>query len=54
MRLYSLSQLTSRPVTWLWPNRLALGKLAILDGDPGLTSPDLIGKTILLSVSTLG
>ncbi|MCI0458090.1 MAG: AAA family ATPase [Gemmataceae bacterium] len=35
------SQLTARPVQWLWPNRLALGKLAILDGDPG------VGKSFL-------
>src|SRR6266545_6255538 len=35
------SQLTARPVRWLWPNRLALGKLAILDGDPG------VGKSFL-------
>ncbi|MBX7166515.1 MAG: AAA family ATPase [Pirellulales bacterium] len=25
-----------RPVDWLWPGRLALGKLALLVGDPGL------------------
>src|SRR5579859_2122500 len=31
-----VSQLTARNVAWLWPGRLALGKLAILDGDPGL------------------
>jgi hypothetical protein len=31
-----VSQLASRPVGWLWPGRLALGKLAIVDGDPGL------------------
>src|SRR5881227_3238974 len=37
----AVSQLTARPVTWLWPGRLALGKLAILDGDPGL------GKSLL-------
>jgi hypothetical protein len=36
-----ISQLTPRPVTWLWLNQLALGKLAILDGDPGL------GKSLL-------
>src|SRR5947199_2428072 len=30
------SRLAPRSVTWLWPGRLALGKLAILDGDPGL------------------
>jgi hypothetical protein len=32
------------PVDWLWPGQLALGNLAILDGDPGL------GK----SMTTLG
>jgi hypothetical protein len=31
-----VSQLAARPLAWLWPGRLALGKLAILDGDPGL------------------
>jgi hypothetical protein len=31
-----VSQLAPRTVAWLWPGRLALGKLAILDGDPGL------------------
>ena len=35
------SQLTLRPLSWLWPGRLALGKLAILDGDPQL------GKSLL-------
>lgn len=35
-RVTPLSRLRSTPVPWLWPNRLALGKLAILDGDPGL------------------
>jgi hypothetical protein len=36
MQVVPLSQLVPRSVTWLWPGRLALGKLAILDGDPGL------------------
>jgi hypothetical protein len=36
MRLQAASQLNSEPLTWLWPGRLALGKLAMLDGDPGL------------------
>jgi hypothetical protein len=31
-----VSQLTARELRWLWPGRLALGKLAMLDGDPGL------------------
>jgi hypothetical protein len=32
----AVSELTTRTIDWLWPGRLALGKLAILDGDPGL------------------
>jgi hypothetical protein len=36
-----VSQLATRPVAWLWPGRLALGKLAILDGDPG------VGKSLV-------
>jgi hypothetical protein len=32
----TLADVAARPVRWLWPGRLALGKLAILDGDPGL------------------
>src|SRR5262249_23856292 len=40
-RACPVSQLRPRPVDWLWPGRLAAGKLAILDGDPGL------GKSLL-------
>jgi hypothetical protein len=29
-------QVVSQPVAWLWPERVALGKLLILDGDPNL------------------
>jgi hypothetical protein len=36
------------PVAWLWPGRLALGKLALLEGDPGrgksLVSLDLCAR----------
>ena len=35
------SRVTSQPLTWLWPGRLALGKLAMLDADPG------VGKSLL-------
>jgi hypothetical protein len=34
--MIALSRLKRRPVRWLWPNRLALGALAMFDGDPGL------------------
>jgi hypothetical protein len=36
-----VSQVVPRSLEWLWPGHLALGKLAILDGDPGL------GKSLL-------
>jgi hypothetical protein len=36
MVVQPVSQLTPRPVSWLWTGRLALGKLAMLDGDPDL------------------
>jgi hypothetical protein len=36
-----LSQITSAPVRWLWERYLPRGKLAILDGDPG------VGKSLL-------
>ena len=32
----------ARPVEWLWPGWIALGKLTVLDGDPGM------GKSTLL------
>jgi hypothetical protein len=34
--LILLADVESRPVRWLWPGRLPLGKLTVLDGDPGL------------------
>jgi putative DNA primase/helicase len=39
--LQSFGQLVPCPLEWLWPGRLAFGKLAIFDGDPGL------GKSLL-------
>jgi hypothetical protein len=40
-RFQPISQCVTQPVQWLWPGRLALGKLAMLDGDPDL------GKSLL-------
>jgi hypothetical protein len=34
--LTKLADVPAKMVTWLWPGRLARGKLAIVDGDPGL------------------
>src|SRR5438105_2373038 len=39
--LRPVSQIVARPISWLWPGRLPLGKLAILDGDPG------VGKSLV-------
>ena len=36
MPFVTLDQITQVRVQWLWPGRLALGHLAIFDGDPGL------------------
>jgi putative DNA primase/helicase len=34
--LVSLADVQSRPVEWLWPGRIALGKVTLIAGDPGL------------------
>ena len=43
-----LSQVEPQVLTWLWPGRLAEGKLALFDGDPGrgksLVSLDLCAR----------
>lgn len=36
LRTVNLSQVSSRPVEWLWPGRVPRGKLTMLTGDPGL------------------
>jgi len=42
-----LSDVERRDVEWLWPNRLALGKLSLISGNPGL------GKsTLSLAIAT--
>jgi putative DNA primase/helicase len=34
--LVCMADVKSRPVEWLWPGRIALGKLTLIAGDPGL------------------
>ena len=41
-RLRTMNEITARPVEWLWAGWIPLGKVAVLDGDPGL------GKLTLL------
>ena len=36
LRLCAISEVTPRPLDWLWPHRLGMGKLSLLEGDPGL------------------
>lgn len=35
-RLVRLSDVQPRPVRWLWRDRIPLGKISVVDGDPGL------------------
>jgi hypothetical protein len=51
MRVQRASELEARACSWLWPGRLALGKLAILDGDPGL-GKSLLALDLCARVST--
>ncbi|MBI1826915.1 MAG: AAA family ATPase [Planctomycetes bacterium] len=34
--LVRLADVQPEPVSWLWPGRIALGKLTLIAGDPGL------------------
>ena len=35
-RVLPACDVAENPIRWLWPGRLALGKLAVIEGDPGL------------------
>src|SRR5439155_6958136 len=45
------SRLVPQALSWLWPGRLALGKLAILDGDPAL-GKSLVALDLCARLST--
>jgi putative DNA primase/helicase len=45
------SELKSRPIQWLWPNRVARGKLTLLAGASG-TGKSVLATTIMAAVTT--
>jgi len=51
MMLTCLADVESKPLDWLWPNRIVLGKLNTLAGDPGL-GKSFITMDIAARVST--
>src|SRR5437763_9754017 len=51
MQVQRVSELTAEPISWLWRWRLALGKLTLLDGDPGL-GKSLIALDLCARLST--
>jgi putative DNA primase/helicase len=46
------SDIEAEPITWLWPNRIALGKQTLIAGDPGLGKSQL--TAFLTAVITTG
>ena len=36
LRSVRVSDVEPKPINWLWQNRIALGKLTLMSGDPGL------------------
>jgi RecA-family ATPase len=48
-----LSDIQAKPVDWLWPYRIARGKLTIIAGDPGLGKSQ-ITASIASIVTTAG
>src|SRR5215472_3270471 len=46
-----LSEVEPTPVTWLWKGRIPLGKITMLDGDPGL-GKSLVTLDLAARVST--
>src|SRR5438132_2881770 len=51
MSITSANQVVAQAVSWLWPDRLPLGKLVILDGDPDL-GKSLIALDLCARLST--
>lgn len=47
----ALADVIAEPVRWLWPDRIPLGKVTVLDGDPGL-GKSTVALDIAARVST--
>lgn len=47
-----ITDFTSRPIDWLWDGRIPLGKLTIVDGDPGLGKSVITNAEITARVTT--
>ena len=45
-----LADVKSEPIRWLWPGRIALGKLTLISGDPGL-GKSLLTTTLAANIS---
>jgi hypothetical protein len=50
LKLLRAADVPRRPVEWLWPNRIAIGKVTLLVGDPGL-GKSLVALDIAARVS---
>lgn len=48
----SLSEVESKPIEWLWGGRIPLGKLTIVDGDPGLGKSVITNADVTSRVTT--
>jgi AAA domain len=46
-----LSEIETKPIQWLWPQRIPLGKLTLLEGEPGIGT-SLLALTITAAVSS--
>ncbi len=46
-----LTEVKTQSIDWLWPKRIPLGKITILDGDPGM-GKSLLAISVAASVST--
>ncbi len=49
--LLNLADVAPEPIRWLWPGRIALGKLTLIAGDPGL-GKSLLSLDVAARVST--